>query len=394
MKRILSIIALLAAIPGAAHAQSLFSTQGLGSPLPGLDARARGLGVNGVGLIGLSTSMMNPADQAGIFRRGVAASFQPWSGTANFNNEEGDLSGTRFPVMQIFYPAGRFTVTLGYAGMVDQSWAIIAESEEVLGGETVPITDVVRSSGGIGEAKLGAGYYMNEKLSFGASVGLHTGNVQRSIRREYGDSALLRPFSTMHIWEYSGPTAAVGMRWDPVRAVRVGASVSWSGTLDAKPDSGTAGSYSYDMPVRFNAGASAQIAPNLLVAASASMANWGSGTYSAPGTNTSTVAQRTLDIGGGLEWSQLRAGERIFPLRIGARRTQLPFHGNSESAASEFTVSGGLGFQLAGDDFGPLAMADLGFERGKRNGWESTANPDGLSETFWRMTVSVSLFGR
>ena len=394
MKRVIALLSLLCVLPVSAHAQSLFGTQGLGAPLAGLDARARGLGVNGVGLIGLSTSLVNPADQAGIFRRGVSASFQPWSGTASVNGESGEIGGTRFPVLQVFYPAGRFTLTAGYSGMLDQSWAIIAEGEEVLGDETVPIVDVIRSNGGLSEIKVGAGYYMNERISLGVSVGMHTGNVQRSITRQYPDSSLLLPFSTTQSWKYSGPTASIGARWDPVRQVRVGASISWSGTLEAEPDSLSSGTHEYDMPLRLNAGASAQLTPRLLVTASGSVANWGGGSYTAPGTTEATVADRTIDVGAGLEWSELRSGDRVFPLRLGVRRTQLPFHTQGETAANELTLSGGLGLQLAADDFGPLAMADIGVERGTREGWESTANPDGLSEKFWRFTVSVSLFGR
>jgi opacity protein-like surface antigen len=394
MKRTIALLSLLCALPVSAHAQSLFGTQGLCAPLAGLDARARGLGVNGVGLIGLSTSLVNPADQAGIFRRGVSASFQPWSGTASVNGESGDIGGTRFPVLQIFYPAGRFTLTAGYSGMLDQSWAIIAEGEEVLGDETVPIVDVIRSNGGLSEIKVGAGYYMNERISLGLSVGMHTGNVQRSITRQYPDSSLLLPFSTTQSWKYSGPTATIGARWDPIRQVRVGASISWSGTLEAEPDSLSSGTHEYDMPVRLNAGASAQLTPRLLLTASGSVANWSGGSYTAPGTTEATVADRTVDVGAGLEWSELRSGERVFPLRLGVRRTQLPFHTEGETAANELTLSGGLGLQLAADDFGPLAVADIGVERGTREGWESTANPDGLSEKFWRFTVSISLFGR
>jgi opacity protein-like surface antigen len=394
MKRTLALLSLLFLLPVSAQAQSLFGTKGLGAPLAGLDARARGLGVNGVGLLGLSTSLVNPADQAGIFRRGVAASFQPWTGNVSLNGEEGDIGGTRFPVLQVFYPAGRFTLTAGYSGLLDQSWAIIAEGEEDLGDETVPIVDVIRSNGGLSEIKVGAGYYMNERLSLGVSVGMHTGNVQRSITRQYPDSSLLLPFATTQSWKYSGPTATIGARWDPIRQVRVGASVSWSGTLEAEPDSLSSGTHEYDMPIRLNAGASAQLTPRLLLTASGSMANWSSGSYTAPGTTEATIADRTLDIGAGLEWSELRSGERVFPLRLGVRRTQLPFHAEGEAAANELTFSGGLGLQLAADDFGPLAMADVGIERGTREGWESTANPEGLSEKFWRFTVSVSLFGR
>lgn len=394
MKRTFALLSLLLILPVSAQAQSLFGTQGLGSPLMGLDARARGLGVNGVGLMGLTTSVLNPADQAGIFRRGISASFQPSGGNVSFNGEEGDLGGTRFPVLQVFYPSGRLTFTLGYSGLLDQSWAIIDEGEEVLGDETIPVVDVVRSSGGLNEIKLGAGYYVSDRIAVGVSAGLNTGNVRRTLTRQYSDSSLLLPFTTAKNWEYSGLTGTVGVRWNPLAQVRVGASVSWNGALDAEPDSLTAGTYAYDMPLRVHAGVSANLTPRLLVAVSGSVANWGSGSYAAPGTDATTVADRAYDVGAGIEWSELRTGERIFPIRLGVRKSQLPFHAIGESAASELSFSGGIGFQLSGDDFGPLAVADVGFERGNREGWESTANPDGLSEDFWRVTVSLSLFGR
>ncbi|MGQ0562878.1 MAG: hypothetical protein ACT443_13510 [Gemmatimonadota bacterium] len=393
MRRSFLMLALLVALPMAAPAQSLFGTKGLGVPLPGIDARARALGVNGVGLMGLSTSLTNPAQPAGIFRRGVSAAFQPWGGSVELNGEEDDISGTRFPMIAAFYPMGRFTFTLGYAGMLDQSWAIVAEGDNVFGGDTVGVSDVVRSSGGIGEVKLGAAHYMNDRLSFGASIGLHTGNLQREIRREFEDSVFV-PFRTSQNWQYSGPTASLGVRWDPITQLRIAASVAWSGDLEADPDTGTTSSHEYDMPLRFSAGASGQILPRLLLAVSATIADYGSGSYSAPGTSAQTVAQRTVEMGVGLEWSELRAGNRIFQIRLGARRADLPFHNVAEDPASEWSLSGGLGLRLVEDDFGPLAVADIGFERGKRAGWEGPASPDGLSESFWRLTVSVSLFGR
>lgn len=393
MKRFVIVSALLALAPLPAQAQSLFGTRGLGTPLPAVDARARSLGINGVGLWGLSNTMLNPAEAGGLFRRGVSASFQPWSGTADLNGESDEIGGTRFPAIQIYYPYRRFTLTLGYAGLLDQSWAIIADGRAPLGNDTVDVSDIVRSSGGIGEVRLGAAYFVSEQLSLGASVGLHTGNVLRSVTREYSDSSLY-PFTSQQGWEYSGPTASVGMRWDPTRTIRVGASLSWSGTLDAEPDSGNAASQSYDLPLRLHGGISAQLSPRLLLAASASLANWSDGAYAAPGTSAQTVADKRVELGAGLEWSELRTATRVFPIRLGVRRSTLPFHNANESEVSEWAVSGGLGLMLAGDDFGPLAVADIGFEKGRREGLESTAAPGGLTENFWRATVTVSLFGR
>lgn len=396
MKGLLVVLSFVAVAPCAASAQSLFGTHGLGIPIEGLDARGRALGVNGVGLLGLSNGMLNPAEPAGLLRRGISASFQPWGANVELNGADGDIGGTRFPLIAVQYPIGRIAFSLGYSGLLDQSWAIIAEGEHVLGNDTVATVDLVRSTGGIGQLKLGAGYYINARLSVGAAVGLHTGSVDRAVTRQFPDTAdELRSFETRSRWDYSGPVAAVGVRWDPIPELRVGASVIWSGTLDAEPQEGSTSSHSYDLPLRIAAGISGRVNPRLLLTFSTTISDYDeSARYSAPGTTAPTVAKRTVDFGGGVEWSQLRRGDRSFPLRAGFRRTMLPFHNEDEEAATEWAASGGIGLRLVEDDFGPLAVADVGFERGKRSGWEGTRTGDGLAENFWRFTVSVSLFGR
>jgi len=393
--RVFAALAVALFAPGIASAQSLFGTHGLGIPVDGVDARARALGVNGVGLFGLSTSLLNPAEPAGTIRRGLTVSMQPWGGSAKLNGESDNIGGTRFPLFQVLYPIGRTTVTLGYAGLLDQSWAIVADGKELLGGDSVATRDVVRSTGGIGELKLGAARYLTPRLSVGAAVGVHTGNVERSVTRTFPDSgSTLRGFQSASRWDYSGPLAAVGVRWDPTRSMRVGGSVTWSGTLNAKPQQGSTTAYKYDLPLRFAAGVSGSVSRDLLFAVSTTLGTYGSGSYTAPGTSVNTVADKSLDVGGGLEWQSLRSGTRIFPLRAGFRYSKLPFHNANEAAAKEWSASGGIGLRLVEDDFGPLAVADLGVERGKRDGFSSPTSAGGLSETFWRLTATISLFGR
>ena len=105
------------------------------------------------------------------------------------------------------------------------------------------------------------------------------------------------------------------------------------------------------------------------------------------------TARPTWDVGAGLEWEQLRTGRRVFPLRAGVRFSQLPFHQTDEEPAKEVSGSLGVGLRLVADEFGPLAMGDIGLERGRRTGW---AGPiaGGLTENFWRFTASITLFGR
>ena len=394
MKRVTFAVALLIATPFTVHAQSLFGTRGLGVPMEGYDARARALSGNGVGLLGLSTSMVNPAEQAGLARRGVTAAFQPFVGDTELQGEADNISSTRFPLATIMYPTRLGVFTLGYSGVLDQSFAVIAEGEEILSGDTVATRDVIETVGGIGQIRLGFARMLSANFAVGVSVGIYTGNLDRGISREYPDTTLgLRPFETHTRWSYFGPQASLGVRWDPMPDLRVGASMTWSGQLDANPQEGSEVEYEYDMPMRFAVGMSGRVARNLLANVSGSWTAWTSDDYGTPGTS-SAAAEQQMEIGGGLEYTEIRAGNRVFPLRIGARTSKLPFHNVGEEAPSEWAITGGIGLRLVEDDFGPLAVADIGVERATREGLASTAVPDGLKESYWRFTVSLSLFGR
>ncbi len=396
MMRNILVATLLFASPVALQAQSLFDTRGLGTPAEGFDARARAMSVNGVGLMGLSTSMINPAEQAGTVRRGVTASFQPWIGTTDFQGENDNISATRFPLVSIVYPTRLATFTLGYSSVLEQSYAVIAEGEEVLGGNTVVTQDVVEHVGGIGQVRFGASRYVTSRLAVGVSVGIYTGNLDRGFSRTYPDTTLgFRDFETHTRWNYSAPQASIGFKWDPINDLRVGGSVTWSGTLKAEPsDSGPSLSYQYDMPLHFAVGASGRVARNLFAAVSGTWVSWTSDDYRTPGNIEATAAEQQMEIGAGLEYTELRTGNRVFPIRLGARTAKLPFHLVGEEAPTEWAVTGGIGLRLVEDEFGPLAVADIGVERGTREGLGTSAAPDGLKENYWRFTVSLSLFGR
>ena len=54
----------------------------------------------------------------------------------------------------------------------------------------------------------------------------------------------------------------------------------------------------------------------------------------------------------------------------------------------------GTGFSLATEQRLPAALLDVSIERAGRDGFESDLLPDGLRERFWRMNISLSVFGR
>lgn len=390
MRRALLFLLAALALPQALPAQSLFSTRGLGVPIEPLDARARALGGIGVGLLGVNPSLVSPAELGGLRRRGVSAALQPTSHDQTLGGEQASVSATRFPLLGIIYPLGQqLTVGVGYGGYLEQSWGIRETGSIAVDDRSVAYEDLVRASGGLGQIRVSAAYMLTPTLSLGATGGVMTGNVDRTITRTFDDTtATLRNFSTRVVWEYSGLVGGLGARYDVNPALRVGASVTVTGDIDADSAAGTAASRSYGGALQLAAGASGRVSPDLMVALGAVRHRY-------PDPAGDLVAGRdTWTLGGGLEYEGLRTGRRVFPLRLGARLQELPYHGSDEEPAKEISGTLGIGLRLASDQSGPLAVVDVGVERAKRTGLESSAFTAGLEDSLWRFTFSLSLFGR
>jgi hypothetical protein len=380
----------------AANAQSLFATRGLGLPVAAVDARARALGGIGVGIAGLSTSLANPAEIAGLTRTGVTAALQPTFGTVIFGGEESDLDGARFPLVRIVMPlSSRIVATLGYGGVLEQSFGIRTEGTEVVGSETLRVIDDVTSSGGLSEIGVGLAWVALPGLAVGATGGLYAGNQQRVVTRTFADTTVsFEPFAEEFRWEYRAPFVRVGARWDPAPIMRLGASVTMAGDIDVSGQNFRSPNVEARSPIRLTVGGSGFLGSGLLLAAGAErLMQRGSGRVF-ENDPESSAASDTWRVGGGLEWGGLGSGARAWPIRIGASWAQLPYHASDETQAEEWSITGGVGFRLAGDPADPQALLDATLERGNRSGLVSTANPAGLEERYWRFTVSLSLFGR
>ena len=398
MKQQLLVFALLAAAATPLHAQSLFGTRGLGVPVEAVDPRARTLGNVGLGLIGLNTSMVNPAELVGIRRRGITAALQPFFASEELAGIEDNVSGTRFPLIHLMYPPKeRLVFGLGYGGVLDQSWSVFADSRQFLGGDSINVRDRVATTGAVSQVRLSAGYELSTNLGVGLAAGAYTGGIEREIIRTFPDSGtVFRQFSTRQNWNYSAPFVVLGVRYDPGSWGRLSAALTWSSQLDAESEDDGGIDYSYDLPLRLSVGASALINSRLLATVSGQWTGWSeSQNFAAAGSPATLVVsgRPTKELGGGLEWEELRSGSRVFPLRAGIRFAELPFYLVGDEPAKEVVGSFGIGLRLAADDFGPLAVADFGVERGRRTGWTGEI-ADGLRENFWRFNASITLFGR
>lgn len=405
--RALALLAALALPANPASTQSLFSTAGLGLPHQPLDARARLLGGGGVGLFGANASLVNPAEAASFTTRGVSATFQPTSRSLDLEGGEGQLGGTRFPLIAVLYPlTDRIVLQAGAGSFLDQSFGVAVTDSIPVGSETVEVRDVLESDGGISQLRAGVSVTVTPRFVLGVAGGAYTGSLHRTVRRTFVDSAgRLRPFLEEARWSYGAPLLGIGVRWDPVQRVRVGGAVTLAGQLDADGEDGTP-DRSFDMPVQIDAGASAILSANLLLAASMRYANWSTAGGEPGASEDPTPASPAVGdewrIGGGLEWGGLSSGARSFPLRLGFHVGKLPFRPviRSESTRpaegdrpTEWSVGAGMSFRLTGQDSGPGALVDAGIERGRIAAEGAASLPD-LAESYWRFTLSLGVFAR
>lgn len=395
MKRIGVLMACLVLSAAPVAAQSLFSASGLGVPLDATDARARVLGGLGIGLLGLDASLVNPASPAGTLRKGASAVMVSAPRTITLGNQRGYATGTRFPLIRAVVPfATRWVATVAYGGYLDQSWAITADRMEAIGTDTVPVQDNTQSTGGVAQYRVGLAYSLGSRIALGIAAGGYSGQQQIILHRRFTDTTTLtevESFQSRLARSYYAPLISAGVRWDPVTFARLGASVTVPGKLSVRAEQGLLENNTVPLPVQVAGGASAYLSPGLLLAASARWSGWSSANDALTTASTPAglaAARDTWEVGGGLEYGSTGRQGRALPVRLGFRYAQLPFSFNGQ-LPSEWSVGGGLGLRT-GPSTDPQALVDLGVERGALG---STAN-GGLQETFWRISLSVSLFSR
>lgn len=369
--------------PAPASGQSLLGAGGLGLLSEPLDARARSLGVGGVGLSRWHMSLVDPAAQAGLILPSAAATFQPtvtrFEGTA-------EAGGTRFPTFGASYPFGRHVLSVQFGSFLEQEWTARVERTLELRGEEVEAVDRYESEGGIGQVRLGWATRLNERFAVGVSVGSYVGALERRFIRSLDPAAVgsdVETFQTAGRWRASGPLVAAGVIWDPSTLLRVSGSLEWSGDITLDPVGPTAGEErSYPMPLTVRGGGTFTLTPGLALVAGLSRADWSDADEALGGGAARDVA---WSVGGGLEWMAANVRGRQLPLRLGVHRQDLPFHFNGEPVR-ESGLATGFGLHLAEAEQATLARIEFGLERGSRDAGV-------FSESYWRTTLSVRLAG-
>jgi hypothetical protein len=236
----LAALGLTLLLAAGASGQSLTAVRGPGYPVVPSDARTAALGGLGMGLHGFSATMLNPAAYARALRPGGIVALETIERNIQMGDAEDELGTTRFPLIRLVFPVRVAVLTAGYGGYLDQSWGIVREGEQALGGQTVGYTDVVTAEGGVGQFQVGAAFPLGERLAVGAAIGLHTGSQRVQYSRRFTEAleGVLDPYTQRQSWQYSGPMAQVGAQWSPADVVRLAASVTWAGSLEGEPTLG------------------------------------------------------------------------------------------------------------------------------------------------------------
>jgi hypothetical protein len=383
MRRLL-LIAALAGLPVAtpAAAQSLFGTRGLGVPILPVDGAGRALGGVGVGMWDLAGSVVNPAAGATLGRRGAILALENTALRVEHAGSHDAVGATRFPLVRLFVPVGGAMLSASYGGFLDQTYAVESTSTLTLDGVEIGVADLVDSRGGIAQLRLGLAYPLLESLGVGVAVGYYAGEQDYRVTRRFtGEDVALAPYVARTVRTQSAPLLSAGVRWHGSPFLRAGAALTWAGTLRGSPEIGDPPARDVAMPLQLAAGVSAILGSSLMAAAGAEWAGW-----AAAANDLESGAVDAWRFGGGIELRGASLRDRPLPVRLGASLARLPFPLEGE-APSEWSLSAGLGAILAGEPDAPLARADAGVERGSRSAGS-------LAETFWRLTVSVAVFGR
>jgi hypothetical protein len=256
---------------------------------------------------------------------------------------------------------------------------------ELLNGP-VEATDVFESVGGVSHARLGFARDMTPTIVAGVSIGRYGGSVDRSLTRNFGEGVeegSVESYETRGVWRYSGFSLTGGVSASLGPVLQVGGSMSWSSGLDAKATAESErGDHSYDLPLQIRGGAHAILAPGLSLAIGLATANW-SGVDDDLVDGTS--AGRRWTLGAGVELGRASIFGRAAPLRLGYRRSGLPFVLRAGSP-TETAFTGGLGLTLREVGGNALALMDLALEKGERG-------DDVIEERFWRATLTLRVAG-
>ncbi len=365
-------------------AQAPITSVGLGYPVEPLDARAAALGGVGIGLLGGTFSVRNPADLLLHAEPGFGISLSGEAVTLEGDGETFDTARQRFTTIRASVPFSDWAIGLAFASEFDQDWSNRFQDTLVLADGSVPFEEIREHDGGISNIDVSLARRLGP-VGIGVSAQRITGSLRQTFFRAFelpiGRAPALASTAGGQEFAYRAWRFKAGGSIDLADRLVVSGSFGIGGTLHATPQEGEDPDTEFDLPTSFEIGGSARLTDRLLFTAGGGWGGWSAVEPSVTGSGNFTSHDVTW-MGGGIEyrWVTLLGGG--LRLRLGARRTDLPFSPSAD-ALDETAITGGFGWEFQDG----LAVLDMSFEGGRRGDFAK----HGLEESFQRMTVSFTL---
>lgn len=387
------MLAALALAADAGVAQTPATSVGLGYPTPPVDGRAAALGGAGVGLLGGTFTIGNPADLVEFSEASLSISAAP-EGVSPEGAPAGaeDPGRSRFSTLRAVVPLGDWAVSVGFGSELDQDWKFTDRDTLDISTGRFPFEERRENDGGVSTVDLSVARSVGP-LSVGVSYQRLTGSLRQDLERRFeasveGGVSAPSPVVQSANWGYGGWRLKGGLGLEIAGRVRLGGVYAWSGDLEAERDSvvtlaeepdGPSDVTEIPMPASAGVGASALLTDDWLLAVAGGWSQWSEADGSLDG-------ERARDVhwgGGGVEFRGLQVASFPIELRVGGRWRELPFSLPGRGAASETAATVGLGTEVAAG----TAAVDVGLEVGSRGELART----GFEESFRRFTVTATI---
>jgi hypothetical protein len=385
------------AAAGGAHADSIFSAQGLGELVPPADVRGRGMGGVSVAVPdGWNLSRINPALMAPF--EGFLLHGEFIRESRQVEDRDGEVREPRsvnFPLFRLAVPVSRVgTFGLGLSQYTDVSYAFRVDGE--VDGE--PFTQILRGKNGLELLELSWARAVHPRLDIGANVGFVLGSYIDIWENQFANPQFSDSIDSLIVNHSRGPVLTLGATGapDPDLPLRVGGAFTFGRDLELRPEIRSGGDSrrlpesELHLPVSFALGASGDVGPHWRLGADIVHTRWAATDLNLgmnPLLNRSDVTTENVTrLSVGAEYQGDRSGEsrrmrdRI-PLRAGYRWEPWHFRDSFGEKIVDHFLTAGFGFPFTQD----AAVVQFAFEFGFRG----DKDKNGVRERVTRLGLSL-----
>lgn len=341
---------------------SQFGIRGLGTPGRGESVRARATA--GAFAPFDAVSPLLDASLADVRRTTAGITGGTSWRTVEFGGSDAALRGTRFPALVVAGPLSRRIVLAGgFTTYLDRTFGIATRDTIDLRGNPEPVSDEIRSDGGVTDVRLALAARLRAGLAVG--VGLHrlTGSTRVTAVRRFDDSATYRTSTARDDVAYEGLGGTVSVLLDAGPDLRL---AGWARS-DTKLRADIRGRTTAedDLPLAVGGGVRWRAGARAAVAAAVAWHSW--------------AIEGNPDTHDTFAWSLgAELGSANSAFRVGVRGGRLPF--GIGAAPTEFGVAAGLGRQFSGG----RGRIDVGLERLQRSG-------GAMTERVWTFLLGLTV---